>query len=171
VVPVFVATTMNLDHFPRVLEMLAQLGIKKSIFNRFIPTGLGNLFKNEIGVPNDVRLAEIISEADETAHRCGVEVQLGTPVEVSTSVSANWRNVKLASCPIEVGQRRWALSSDLNLRRCNQSGTHVGSVFGTGLETVLAESKQKERGDSKAIRGCAHLKTDSLVQLRPISKR
>jgi MoaA/NifB/PqqE/SkfB family radical SAM enzyme len=164
VVPVFVATNLNLSHFPRVVAMMGQLGVRDIIFNRFIPTGLGSLHRNAIGVPGERQLIAVLSEADIEASAHGIRIHLGTPIEVPNSTT--WSSVDLASCPVQPGQRRWTLSADLNLRRCNQSGANIGNVFGDGIRKLVSELKLPPPRPEGTVRSCNHLGTHRLVELR-----
>jgi hypothetical protein len=164
-VSVFVATSRNLSHFSNVLRMVGQLGVTQTVFNRFIPTGLGAIFKSEIGVPHEEQLLPILSEADKVASDHGIRIQLGTPIEVPDALSTTWRNIDLASCPVQVGQHRWTLSADLTLRRCNQSGSNIGSVSGGGFEKLVAELRLAPEKRYETIRSCGHLASHRLVKL------
>lgn len=163
--PVFVATALNLSHFPHVIQMLGQIGVSQIIFNRFIPTGLGTLFRKEIGVPGEADLIRTLHEADSVAGAHGIRIYLGTPVQVPSSDSADWRNIELASCPVEEGQRRWTVSADLNIRRCNQSAASIGNVTGRGLERLLSELQLPAPDHKGVIRSCNFLARPSLVQI------
>jgi MoaA/NifB/PqqE/SkfB family radical SAM enzyme len=164
-VPVFVATAINLSHFPDVVRLLSYLRVGMIIFNRFIPTGLGTLYRREIGVPSEESLIRTLGKADEIAQTHGMRIQLGTPVDVPQSVFSKWRNIDLASCPVEQGQRRWTLSADLKLRRCNQSGADIGSVFDVGLERLISELARVPSPGPSGVRTCSHLAAERLVQL------
>lgn len=165
VVPLFLATNLNLSHFSRVVAMMGQLGVKEIIFNRFIPTGLGSLHRDAVGVPGESQLIAALSEADAEASAQGIRIQLGTPIEVPDSTT--WSNIDLASCPVQAGQRRWTLSADLNLRRCNQSGANIGNVLGDGMQRLESELKLSVPGPEGTVRSCSHLAAHRLVELRP----
>jgi len=138
-VPVFVATSLNVQDFPRVLRILAHLGVRRVIFNKFIPTGLGTINEKAIGIPQDAELVQLLSAANDFAESASMVISLGTPIQGCGGVEYNWKNIELSSCPVQSGQSRWTLSSDLRLRRCNQSGSDIGSVLGVGLDRLLEE--------------------------------
>jgi len=163
-VPVFVATNLNLSHFPRVVTMMGQLGVKDIIFNRFIPTGLGNVHREAIGVPGEKQLIEVLLEADAKARALRMRIHLGTPIEVPDSTTLS--NVDLASCPVRPGQRRWTLSADLSLRRCNQSGSNIGGVLGDGMQRLVSELQLPAPHSDGTVRSCNHLGAHGLVKLR-----
>jgi MoaA/NifB/PqqE/SkfB family radical SAM enzyme len=162
VVPVFVATRLNLSHLPRVVRIAGELGLRKLIFNRFIPTGLGAIHKHEIGTPSDSELAPVLDEADAVATRYGIEIHLGVPVEVPPETSRSWRSVQLASCPVRSGQRRWTMGSDLTLRRCNHSPVSSSNIDRIVRERLEAED---ELAASGIIRGCQFLTPERYVQI------
>jgi MoaA/NifB/PqqE/SkfB family radical SAM enzyme len=169
-VPIFVATCLNIDHFPAVIRMLGQLDVTQIIFNRFIPTGLGTLFKQDVGVPDDKQIIEVLSASDEVVGAFGSRVLLGTPVEVPRSMLPTWRNIDLASCPVEAGQRRWTLSPDLTLRRCNQSGANIGSVLDGGIEVLIRELQMPRARRETAVRPCSFLAPKRLVTIEAAPK-
>jgi MoaA/NifB/PqqE/SkfB family radical SAM enzyme len=166
--PVFVATNRNIGHFPHVVRMLNHIGVSRIIFNRFIPTGLGALFREQIGVPADEDLIQILTEADQVARGRGIRIHLGTPVQVSRRRFSNWTNVELASCPVQVGQQRWTISADLNIRRCNQSAANIGNLLGDGIDRLLAELRVPARNDAGEVRSCRILAQEPLVQIRGV---
>lgn len=162
--PVFVGTKRNAAHFPAVVSLLSQLGVRRVIFNRFIPTGLGSIFREEIGVPADADLVPILSKADRVAQACGMRIQLGTPVQAPRD-SSTWSNIELSSCPVEYGQRRWTVAADLTIRRCNQSAANIGSIVGGGLDRLLAEVRSPATHSGREVRSCGILTSNPLVQI------
>jgi MoaA/NifB/PqqE/SkfB family radical SAM enzyme len=169
VVPVFVATRWNLSHFPLVLDICAQLGIRRIIFNRFVPSGLGSVNRDQIGLPSETDLLTVLSEADRRAVADGMTIHLGVPVSAPLSVQARWQAIELDSCPVGAGQRRWTIGSDLSIRRCNQSGLSIGNLMDHGIEKLLEElnsnvtSKTNKGGE---IRPCQILESTKLVQIQ-----
>lgn len=163
-VPVFVATRQNAGHFARVIEILSHIGVRRIIFNRFIPTGRGALLRDQIGVPGDRELGHHLTEADQAAREYGIRIQLGTPIEVPPE--AGWTNIDLASCPVEAGQRRWTISSNMSIRRCNQSAGSIGSLLGDGIERLLAELSVPARKAEGEVRPCGILAQQGLVRIR-----
>lgn len=167
VVPVFVATTINLSHFPQVLNLCDYLGLNQIIFNRFVPTGQGAIFREQIGVPSYEQLILTLEEADSIAIRKGIKITLGVPIEVPTQLRSNFPSVDWTSCPIYSGQRRWTIGADLQIRRCNSFAEGIGSVLDIGLERLLSELQDRpdEEVQPPIFRPCQLLKPSNLVQI------
>jgi len=139
VTPVFVATRLNMGHFPQTVVLAARLGMKRVVFNRFVPTGLGIRNRKDIGVPTDQELIPVLVEANAVARHHSIRIELGVPIAIPGGSIEGLTQSELTSCPVERGQRRWTLGSDLTLRRCNQSGNNIGSVMDNGLRELLSE--------------------------------
>jgi MoaA/NifB/PqqE/SkfB family radical SAM enzyme len=164
VVPVFVATRKNLWHFRTVVKMFCLIGLREFIFNRFVPTGLGLLHKNEIGVPEVSELIGCLTEANTVAEEFNATIHLGNAIEITKVDRERLTRVEIASCPVAVGQRRWTLDVAGNLRRCNQSGASIGNVFFGGLERITHEIETAgERCDSSVVMPCKILASQLLT--------
>lgn len=169
VVPVFVATAMNIAHFPNVVNLCRYLGLNQIIFNRFVPTGQGAIFREEIGVPSYEQIVLALEQADSIASCAGITITLGVPVEIPPQLRAHFKSVDWTSCPVYVGQRRWTIGADLQIRRCNSFADGIGSVFDGGLERLLSEL-QDHREDNDMhdeFRPCHLLEAPPLVQITP----
>lgn len=162
VVPVFVGTNLNLTDLPRVVRIAGELGLRKLIFNRFIPTGLGAVYKSIIGVPSECELVPVLDEANAVAAKYHMAIQLGVPVEVSPEVSRSWGSVEMASCPVRSGQQRWTMSSDLTLRRCNHSPRSTSSIDEIVRERLKGQDEASAAG---VIRPCQFLHPERYVQI------
>jgi MoaA/NifB/PqqE/SkfB family radical SAM enzyme len=167
IVPVFVATRWNLSHFPAVLDICSHLGIDRIIFNRFVPSGLGSINQDEIGVPTDAELLALLCESDLRASGHGIKIHLGVPIRVPEDLYSKWKQVELDSCPVGVGQRRWTIGSDLSIRRCNQSGASIGNLLHDGTERLLQElsCEVRERRSHTEIKPCQILEAPRLTQI------
>ena len=161
-VPVFVGTNLNLTHLPSVVRIAGELGLRRLIFNRLIPTGLGAIYKSVIGVPSECELVPVLDEADAVAAKYQMELHLGVPVEVSPEVSRSWRSVQLASCPVRSGQQRWTMGADLTLRRCNHSPMSTSSIDEIVRERLTGEDEAAAAG---VIRPCQFLRPERYVQI------
>jgi MoaA/NifB/PqqE/SkfB family radical SAM enzyme len=167
ITPVFVATALNVKHFGEVVRILGELGLRRIIFNRFIPSGFGERHRDKIGVPSEPELIDNIDEAQSVARAYRLTIELGVPIEVPRDLRARWTQVSFASCPVHSGQRRWTIGSDLSIRRCNHSGNNIGHLFDDGVERLLAEL---EAGDPETLqeeemRPCQFLYPRALVQI------
>jgi MoaA/NifB/PqqE/SkfB family radical SAM enzyme len=160
VVAVFVATSLNVPDLPDVVRIAGELGLRRLIFNRFIPTGLGTIHRNLIGVPTESELVRVLDVADRLGAQYRLEIHLGVPVEVPPDVSRWWSSVQLASCPVRFGQSRWTMGSDLTLRRCNHSPVTV-----TGIDEIVRERLAAPHEDGGTIRACQFLKPERYVQI------
>jgi MoaA/NifB/PqqE/SkfB family radical SAM enzyme len=167
VVPVFVGTGMNLSHLPQVLRLCCHLGLNQIIFNRFVPTGQGAIFREQIGVPDYEQLILTLEEADRIAAREDITITLGVPIEVPTQFRSRFQRVDWTSCPVSSGQRRWAIGADLQIRRCNSFATGIGSVLDEGLERLMAELREGsvEAPQPPEFRPCQLLEAPKLVQI------
>ena len=167
ITPVFVATALNVKHFAAVVGILGQLGLRRVIFNRFIPSGAGERHHQKIGVPSEGELIDAIDGAQGLARASRITIELGVPIEVPKDLSAQWTQVSFASCPVRAGQRRWTIGSDLSIRRCNHSGNNIGHLFGDGVDRLLAElaSSPHEMSEAEEVRPCQFLHPRALVQI------
>ncbi len=138
VIPVFVATKYNLHDFIEVLKACSLLGINQLIFNRFIPSGLGKLNQNEIGVPTDAELTSLLEDAYLIAKKNNIAINLGVPINLSKSFLLKANVIHAASCPVMLAQTRWTIDAGGNLRRCNHSHQSIGNLL-SGGEKILAE--------------------------------
>jgi len=165
--PVFVATKLNMEHFPAVVKICGSLGLPRVIFNRFIPSGLGRLNQRELGVPQDDEILRAIDRSHVDAVRYGVTIQLGVPVRVPPELTAAWTHVELASCPVGPGQQRWTVGPDLELRRCNQSLASVGNLQAEGAGRLVQELRSgSDRSHTNGeIHTCQILEHRELVQI------
>ena len=139
ITPVFVATHLNLHHFANVVEIWGRAGLRRVIFNRFIPSGAGALHSGRIGVPDDKTLIQALDAAHDRASFYGVTIELGVPIDIPDDVRSRWNRIAIASCPVKAGQRRWTIGSDLTLRRCNHSAVNLGSILEDGVARLLDE--------------------------------
>jgi MoaA/NifB/PqqE/SkfB family radical SAM enzyme len=167
VVPVFVATACNLQDFPGVMKVCSCLGLDEIIFNRFVPTGLGRIYENTIGVPDDSSLIRALLQANEIALGLNMWVHLGTPITVSGEIRSRLNRIVLASCPVGLGQSRWLIDANGNIRRCNQSSLSIGNLLTDGLRILLQELDKPRSTNSGAdqIKPCKILSDGQLLQL------
>lgn len=167
VVPVFVATRMNAADFAGVVELCALLGLSELIFNRFVPTGLGLLNQDSIGVPDEEMLIQTLCIANDVAREVGITIHLGMPIDVPESIHAVLDCVVFASCPIFDAQSRFTLDASGNIRLCNQSGLTVGNVLNGGTEVLVEMMATGKKANSKATdyRPCRILTNKKLVSI------
>lgn len=163
VVPVFVATRINLNRLPGVIEVCALLGLKELIFNRFVPTGLGTLNRNVIGVPSEEELVAQLLNANELAGEKDVTIHLGMPIAVPQQLRASLNHVTFASCPISRGQSRFTVDSAANIRCCNQSGSSIGNLLHGGAEALAHRLRESAGMEGGEYRACQILQRESLV--------
>lgn len=136
---VFVATSRNLSHLVPVLHLCAALNIRRIIFNRLVPAGLGKSNQYALGMPHETELVTAISDASVIAARYGQTIDLGVPIASSNIANASMPRVNAASCPVARGQHRWAIGPEGNIRRCNQSEFAIGNLLTDGIERMLNE--------------------------------
>jgi molybdenum cofactor biosynthesis enzyme MoaA len=166
-VPVFVATGINLAHFPAVLKACSWLGVKDVIFNRFVPTGLGTIYRDSIGVPTESMLLEILHESNVLAEQLDLVIHLGMPISIPSDQWTSLKRVKLASCPVGSGQRRWTVDTAGNLRRCNQSEVQFGSLLRGATEMLVSEVNKMDPSTSamRTVKQCGILAQQRLVHI------
>lgn len=161
----FVATELNLNEFVPVLHLSGNLGIRNVVFNRFVPSGLGNRNREVIGVPADDVLLPVLRKAHAIAELYELTIHLGTPIRLSDSLTSLPR-IRGGSCPVGLGQRRWTIGSEGSLRRCNHSGQAFADVLESGTTAWIAELTEDRvspfPGDFEP---CQLLDTSQLVQL------
>lgn len=164
-VAVFVATGLNLRHFPDVLELCAMLGLKEVIFNRFVPGGLGLLNEGALGVPKDGELVEQLAAANERARELGMLVHLGVPVP--GVVGGEYDRLVASTCPVGEAQTKWTVDCAGNIRRCNHTGHSIGNLLDGGIEKLLEELRAPAAAPPPgSVRPCFFLDGAKLVQLQ-----
>ncbi|MGH9664508.1 MAG: radical SAM protein, partial [Bryobacteraceae bacterium] len=171
IVPVFVATNWNLGDFPAVVGICAKLGLQHVIFNRFVPSGLGNIHRDTIGLPTTATLLAVVTEANAEAERHGIHIQLGVPIDVPAAVRDSLPCIDWASCPVASGQRRWTIGSDLSIRRCNHSPVNIGRLMAGGIEALINELEApaaRASAPPSGIHACRILAGAPLVQIRSV---
>jgi molybdenum cofactor biosynthesis enzyme MoaA len=170
IVPVFVATRVNLDHFSEVLKLHSLLGIEHVIFNRFVPAGLGAVNAGELGVPEDREILAYLESAHPLAASLGISIHTGVPVSAQNSSLAGADGITWTSCPVERGQTRWTIGCDGSVRRCNDSQVPVANMLQGGARIVAAEVDSFSRNSVGPTRGCHFLKNHDLVAIAPAAR-
>lgn len=135
-VAVFVATKRNLANFPDTLRLLAKIDVRRIIFNRFIVSGLGYIFQNDLGVPNDEDTLRMLGDAHSVAADAGQTIFLGTPLHADAETRQRLPSIRFASCPVRQQQTRWTIGADGELRRCNHSLASIGNIVEDGIEKL-----------------------------------
>lgn len=136
---VFVATSRNLSHFAPVLHLCAALNVRRIIFNRLVPAGLGKTNQDMLGMPEEADLVRAIREANRIATQYGQSIDLGVPITSRDIGNFSSPRVNAASCPVARGQHRWAIGPEGNIRRCNQSEVSIGNLLTGGIERMMNE--------------------------------
>jgi MoaA/NifB/PqqE/SkfB family radical SAM enzyme len=155
VVPVFVATKLNLYELGGVVELCFLLGIQEMIVNRFVPGGLGLRNERLLGVPSDFDMIRVLSMVNARARQLNVLIHLGVPIALGES---GFDRISRSTCPVAVAQTKWTVDCGGNIRRCNHSGTAIGNLMDDGAEKLLQEiGQQKENEGSGIYRQCQFL--------------
>lgn len=168
VLVVFVATRSNLRHFAGVMEVCAALGINEVIFNRFVPSGLGQKNREALGVPTEDELYEVLIDANRFAESKEMRIHLGVPIRSLSAGPGTLTRVTTTSCPVGLGQSRWTIGPDGNVRRCNDSEHAIGNLL-SGAATMLLNERRSEMpalSNMDGFQPCRILNNKSLVQLR-----
>lgn len=167
VIPVYVATGLNLSDFTNVVEVCFELGLREIIFNRFIPGGLGLRNHLTLGVPTDGELLQELVTANAVAGRTGVRIHLGVPIDISPQDQVTLNNVTISSCPVGLGQTAWVVDCEGNLRRCNHSGDAFRNLLTDGATKLREElGIDKDEGRvAQVIKGCHYLGGTRLVKI------
>lgn len=161
---VFVATSRNLSHFVPVLHLCAALDVRRIIFNRLVPAGLGKTNQHKLGMPDEADLVKTISEASRVATQYGQTIDLGVPIP-PVIPSSSMPRVNAASCPVARGQHRWAIGPEGNIRRCNQSESSIGNLLTGGIERMLNEMVDFEVSSRSHLMPCKILNQSSPVTI------
>jgi MoaA/NifB/PqqE/SkfB family radical SAM enzyme len=155
VVPVFVATRLNLEQFAAVMEMCSLLGVTDIVFNRLVPSGLALRNREALGVPGDEDVVAALVKANDSARQLDVRVRLGVPVTLDSNCRRSLDRISFASCPVGPGQRRWTLDAAGDIRRCNHSGVAFADLSPGGIEKWVAELSGAQPAEmTGAIRPC-----------------
>jgi MoaA/NifB/PqqE/SkfB family radical SAM enzyme len=126
---IFVATRHNLCELVNVLEIATILNIDTVIFNRFISGG-GRAYqrREELSIPGSGMLMQTLSEADRFAAENGINILLGTPIEISEEFRSSLTAFHGGSCTVNSGMRSFAVDSEGNARMCPQSPEILGNM-------------------------------------------
>lgn len=150
VVPVFVATSINLAELQDVIRICASLGLHAIIVNRAIPSGMALVNREEIGIPTDKEMVAGLLACLDLAAACDMTIHLGVPVHIDASLMAGRADrIRTASCPVRTAQTRWTVDAAGNLRRCNHSAHTIGNLLRGGevaLQQELARSSTRCNG-------------------------
>ncbi len=167
VVPVFIATKINLEDFPNVLDICSILGIEEIIFNRFVPGGLGLRNQDLIGIPSENDLIDIIRNGNLKAHQLNLDIHLGVPIALPANLRTQLDRVKLSSCPVGAAQKKWTVDCEGNIRRCNHSQESIGNLLNGGAKTLLKELGQisMRKTEEENVRTCSFLGNARLIQI------
>ena len=165
------ATQLNLVEFLNVMTVCSCLGLDEIIFNRFVPTGLGRLHKDVLGVPDDRVLIELLIQANELARELGTWIHLGMPIKIPAGAQPTLNRVSLSSCPVGHGQLRWTVDAGANIRRCNQSGTSIGNLLEGGIDILVRELQETfpAKSSSNQVQPCQILSNNKLVQVGDVT--
>jgi MoaA/NifB/PqqE/SkfB family radical SAM enzyme len=159
VIPVFVATKINLNHFLNVLKSCSHMGISEIIFNRFIPSGFGEVNQHILGCPSDQELSEVLEKCYEFAKKSSIVIHLGVPILLLESFNLMQDYIKPASCPVRLAQTRWTIDSSCNIRRCNHSHQNVGNLLSDGADVILKELSMQHEC-SNQFHSCQFIETE-----------
>lgn len=167
VIPVFVATNLNLGHFGQVIEFITLIGLKNIIFNRVIPTGLALKNKTDIGIPTDDEIEHALISQISVIEENHATLSLGVPVSLKSELIKNSFSIKKASCPVKEYQTRWTLDFAGYLRRCNHSDNTVANVLNSNkLELESIFSFNQEIFDNHEMQNCQFLNTEVKYKVR-----
>jgi len=150
VVPVFVASSINLYQFNDVLKICKHLKLSDIIFNRVIPSGLAAVNKKSIGIPTDIELCDVLESSCSFAKSNNIRIHLGVPIKLTEVLLKYSEHIISASCPVQLSQKRWTIDSGGNIRRCNHSNLSVGNLLKGGHVNLrdLLESSTHECNNS-----------------------
>lgn len=154
---VFVATKINLCDFKNVLEIATILGIRKVIFNRFIPGGgTGKSHKDELFIADENEIKPVLFDANDFCQRYNMKVMLGTPVGFSKEEQERLHCIEMCSCPLGKGRRDFVVDKRGNLRQCLQSTVILGNIMEEDPNTILQKVCEPVRPEQTKdnIRNC-----------------
>lgn len=128
VVPVFVATSVNVAHFPKFVEWCVDEGYRQVIFNRFTTGGMGTLnFDRLSPAPDDVVLA--LASANRVARTREAVIDLGIPVSLASLEAGERDRIRSGSCTAQGELRKLSIGPDGALRLCNHSADTLGGLL------------------------------------------
>lgn len=118
------------------LELIADLGVRRVMLNRFNPGGRG-LFHLAALAPSVADLQRAFAVADEHAARrhLGVTSNVGLPHCLVQP--RDYRHVRFVGCSADLQRRPLALDLDGGLRFCNHSPVVFGNLFAGPLAAAL----------------------------------
>jgi MoaA/NifB/PqqE/SkfB family radical SAM enzyme len=126
VVPVFVATSLNLAALGSVLRLAYLLCADQLVVNKFVPGGLGKINQDALLLRSNKTFCEELLRAHDDAERFGMRIVLGVPVALSPEFRTT--SVNYASCPVKAGQTSFTIDASGNLKECNHSAAVLGNL-------------------------------------------
>ncbi len=164
VTPVFVATAQNVSEFPAFVELLGELGVSRTIFNRVVPGGLASKNWAHLSV-SDSRILDALEAADPVAVLHSIVIELGVPVERPTSFE-ELRSIVWTNCHVSASQTRVTLGPDGLARQCS----HMTEAEWTLPEWLSRRESDAllshpSAGEEGTDRCCIHSGSTTVVEL------
>ena len=143
VAAVFVATEMNLEQWPQVIDFARALGVEALSFNRFNPGGEGTKHLDVLSLRSKEKVSEALSVANEAVAKFGLQIDVPLPTPPCLFDEKKFPNLSFVGCAAGTNEAYWTLDSIGNLRPCNHSPTILGNVreqsFAQIIESEAAE--------------------------------
>ncbi len=151
IVPVFVATSDNLDHFPEVLKLCRILRFQTVIFNRYLPAP-GKSARADALVVSDAAIARSLGLADRFAMAQGMRIVLGTPSGLDADAERDLRSVHAAGCPLAAGGGKLTIGPDGALRPCGHSRAALGNALDGDIVAIARRFARDGRDGGRKCR-------------------
>jgi len=137
VVAVVVLTGENHDGLASTLDLVAALGVRRVMLNRFNPGGRG-LAEPEVLGPTAADLRCAFATADALAPALGLEITANVGVPHCVVDPHAYRRLRFTCCSADLARRPLALDLDGRLRFCNHSPVAFADLFAGPLAASLA---------------------------------
>lgn len=136
VVAVTVLTRANAGGLERTLRLMAELGVRRAMLNRFNPGGRG-LIDTAALAPSPAELSGAFAVADALAPQLGLDITSNVGLPHCLVEPRDFRRLRFTSCSADLQRRPLALDLNGGVRFCNHSPVVFGNLFDGPLAATL----------------------------------
>ncbi|MHB8079593.1 MAG: radical SAM protein [Candidatus Krumholzibacteriia bacterium] len=137
IVAAVILTRPTAPDLANTLQLIADLGLRRVMLNRFNPGGRG-LASTLALTPEVDDLRRAFAVADESAARLDLTITSNVGLPHCLVPPDGYRRVRFISCTADPRRRPLALALDGGLRFCNHSPIVFGNLFDAPLTATLA---------------------------------
>ena len=140
---VFVATKLNIEQWPEVINLSIALGLVGMLFNRFNPGGTGLKNINELLIDDLRQLTDALRVADEAVAANRMSIGIAVPIPDCVIEHSQFEHLQFHGCSAGTPSAYWTIDPLGNVRPCNHSATILGNLLEKDFSDI-ASSKEME---------------------------